>query len=299
MDNASTNNVLARTLSHWLISKFDIQFIPENGYIRCLAHVVNLVVQELLSKLGEVENPNTVDYYKTDQTAPLHYEAPDDEFCEEDGREVESDDAEENDEDREDSELMEMLGNEGSAMSAVKKLRVIVNKIVSSPQRRNRFRRTAQKKYKDTTVSAKSNVRIASLMVVRDVAIDMWVCDDENLRHLLLSNNEWNHLEKLAEVLKVFTQVTQVISSAGTPTLPWIIPMYELMQRHLSSKADMRSLPFEIQSACQEALGKLDKYYIIAVNCQYNILATLLHPHLGVMYFQKLGAERVRKAKIL
>ncbi|KAF8327514.1 hypothetical protein F5887DRAFT_898654, partial [Amanita rubescens] len=124
-------------------------------------------------------------------------------------------------------------------------------------------------------------------------AIDMWVCDDENLRHLLLSNNEWNHLEKLAEVLKVFTQVTQVISSAGTPTLPWIIPMYELMQRHLSSKADMRSLPFEIQSACREALGKLDKYYIIAVNCQYNILAT------RVMYFQKLGAERVRKAKIL
>lgn len=123
MDNASTNNVLAQTLSHWLISKFDVQFIPENGYIHCLAHVINLIVQELLSKLGEVENPNTVDYYKTDQTAPLHYKAPDDEFCEEDEREVESDDTEENDKDREDSELMEMLGNGGFAMSAMKKVR--------------------------------------------------------------------------------------------------------------------------------------------------------------------------------
>jgi len=123
MDNASTNNVLARTLSHWLISKFGVQFIPENGYICCLAHVINLIVQELLSKLGEVENPNTIDYYKTDQTAPLHYEAPDDEFFEEDEREVESDDAEENDKDKEDSELIEILGNEGSAMSAVKKVR--------------------------------------------------------------------------------------------------------------------------------------------------------------------------------
>ena len=102
----------------------------------------------------------------------------------------------------------------------------------------------------------------------------MWVCDDDNLRHLLLSNNEWNHLEKLVDVLKVFTQVTQVISSAGTPTLPWVIPMYELMQRHLSSKANMKSLLFEIQSTCREALGKLDKYYTMAVNCQYNILAT-------------------------
>lgn len=30
-----------------------------------------------------------------------------------------------------------------------------------------------------------------------------------------------------------------------------------------------------------------------------HFITTVLHPHLGIMYFQKLGAERVRKAKIL
>ncbi|KAJ7131151.1 hypothetical protein C8R44DRAFT_612967 [Mycena epipterygia] len=53
LDNAAPNDVLIRALSRLLREKFDVQFVPENSQIRCLAHVVNLVVQKMLAALEE------------------------------------------------------------------------------------------------------------------------------------------------------------------------------------------------------------------------------------------------------
>ena len=36
----------------------------DNFHIHCLAHVVNLIVQAILSALGKADNPDTCDYYK-------------------------------------------------------------------------------------------------------------------------------------------------------------------------------------------------------------------------------------------
>jgi hypothetical protein len=44
LDNHPVNDVLVRALSKILREKFDVQFVPDNSQIRCLAHVVNLVV---------------------------------------------------------------------------------------------------------------------------------------------------------------------------------------------------------------------------------------------------------------
>ena len=59
MDNASTNDVLAHTLGILLLKRYKIHFSPENGQIRCLAHVVNLVqvVQKILHELFEADDP--------------------------------------------------------------------------------------------------------------------------------------------------------------------------------------------------------------------------------------------------
>ena len=40
---------------------------------------MNLVVQAILSVLGEAEDPDIVDYYMADKTAPLHYDLEKDE----------------------------------------------------------------------------------------------------------------------------------------------------------------------------------------------------------------------------
>jgi hypothetical protein len=73
-DNAATNDVLVRVLSRILGEKFDIQFVPENSQIRCLAHVVNLVVQKILAVLDEAEDPEVVDYYLPNKNLPFHYD---------------------------------------------------------------------------------------------------------------------------------------------------------------------------------------------------------------------------------
>ncbi|KAJ6558728.1 hypothetical protein B0H10DRAFT_1650243, partial [Mycena sp. CBHHK59/15] len=63
LDNAAPNDVLIRTLSRLLQEKFDLQFIPDNSQIRCLAHVVNLIVQKILATLDEASDPDVQDDY--------------------------------------------------------------------------------------------------------------------------------------------------------------------------------------------------------------------------------------------
>ncbi|KAJ7746207.1 hypothetical protein B0H14DRAFT_3514356 [Mycena olivaceomarginata] len=78
LDNASANNVLLQALAWLLMSKFDIQFVPANSQVRCLAHVVNLVVQRLLAALDDAEDPDTADDYLPNKDRPFHYDPNDD-----------------------------------------------------------------------------------------------------------------------------------------------------------------------------------------------------------------------------
>ena len=63
MDNASANDVLAEYVSRLLLKRYGVQFSPENGRIRCIAHVINLIVQKILSTLSAADDPAVVDYY--------------------------------------------------------------------------------------------------------------------------------------------------------------------------------------------------------------------------------------------
>ncbi|OCH83652.1 hypothetical protein OBBRIDRAFT_742875, partial [Obba rivulosa] len=79
MDNASANDVMACTLSKLLQKRYLIPFVPENSQICYLAHVVNLVVQKMLSALNDAEDPNIVDYYLGQKFLPIHYDPNEDE----------------------------------------------------------------------------------------------------------------------------------------------------------------------------------------------------------------------------
>lgn len=64
------------------------------------------------------------------------------------------------------------------------------------------------------------------------------------------------------------------MSRSGTPTLPWAIPMYQLMQESLASNIVDNSLPSRMRTACRKALDKLEHYYDIAKSNHFNVLAT-------------------------
>lgn len=79
MDNVLSNDVLARTLEGLLMQRYGIHFSPENGQIRCLAHVVNLVVQKVLSSVLDADDPDINDYYLANKFLPFHYDLGSDE----------------------------------------------------------------------------------------------------------------------------------------------------------------------------------------------------------------------------
>lgn len=70
-DNASVNDVLISTVSRILLAKYGIPQSP-NLHIRCVCHVVNLVVQAILAALGEADDPDEIDYYTLNREQPLH-----------------------------------------------------------------------------------------------------------------------------------------------------------------------------------------------------------------------------------
>lgn len=82
MDNASTNNEIFRNVSKYLLSLYDINEHPDR-HMRCIAHVINLVAQAILSGLKEVEscddvdetsNDDSTDTYLKHKSDPIHYD---------------------------------------------------------------------------------------------------------------------------------------------------------------------------------------------------------------------------------
>ncbi len=64
------------------------------------------------------------------------------------------------------------------------------------------------------------------------------------------------------------------MSHSNTPTLPWVLPMYAYMEKHLKSLTEDPILLPSLREAATAGLLKLNQYYTKARNCQYNVLAT-------------------------
>lgn len=64
------------------------------------------------------------------------------------------------------------------------------------------------------------------------------------------------------------------MSRAKTPTLPWVLPMYEHMLKKLAAHRDDTSLLSSLRTAAAAGLEKLEVYYAKAKGCQFNVVAT-------------------------
>jgi hypothetical protein len=72
MDNASSCDVLARILGTLLMERYGLPFHSANARIRCLAHIVNIVVQTVLKQLDEAEDPDVLDWFDGTKHLPIH-----------------------------------------------------------------------------------------------------------------------------------------------------------------------------------------------------------------------------------
>lgn len=80
-DNASVNDAIFRIASRYLLTLYGI---PENSdrHIHCLAHIINLVVQDIMSGLDEADpctkDGGDTDYFLLHKDSPIHYSIDDD-----------------------------------------------------------------------------------------------------------------------------------------------------------------------------------------------------------------------------
>jgi hypothetical protein len=149
LDYASANDTMVQKLVQLIKAHYDLDMDKKDLQIRCLAHVVNLIVQALLNGMGEADDPDTVDYFTLDATAPIHYSPEEDEELiqmEGEAAAQADDEAELIDEDDED---VDAYLPKGSPIQKVclhlstcshlisSQLRTIITKICSSPQCRS------------------------------------------------------------------------------------------------------------------------------------------------------------------
>ncbi|KAL1680094.1 hypothetical protein EV122DRAFT_208409 [Schizophyllum commune] len=307
------------------MKRYNVHFHPDNAQIHCIAHVVNLVVQKILAVAKEVdEDPDVLDYYETFlKHFPVHFEVNDEEELKEWEAEVDKE-VEEVDEngniietvdmsivdgevEKEDSsgkdcarketddEVLNGIVPEDAPTSALDKLRMTVKKIVVTPTTRSSFRKIAAVHYPSACLP--NGFPIRKLMVVRDMkAIDDWVWQHKQYRHLMLSDTEWDSIKTLRSILQIFTKVTETMSTASTPTLCWTLPMYEKMRKSLQAHLDKQGLGLTLRAAVAAGLKKLEYYYDLAKKSQYTMLATLCHPSLRANWFRNLGNDKYNEA---
>ena len=63
--------MIIATVARILSAKYGIPELP-NLHICCFCHVINLVVQAILTALGEADDPDNIDYYSLNKEQPFH-----------------------------------------------------------------------------------------------------------------------------------------------------------------------------------------------------------------------------------
>lgn len=64
------------------------------------------------------------------------------------------------------------------------------------------------------------------------------------------------------------------MSYSRHPTLPWALPLYDMMRTDLEKHAKNMSLPIELRKAANAGYVKLMKYFDAAQKNHYNMIAT-------------------------
>jgi hypothetical protein len=177
-DNASTNDTLCRTISEWFRENREIEWNDEQQRIRCLGHIINLIVQSFLFSSFSLEE---LDSYDTQ------------EFEGESLNQIQ----EQNRKDR-----FRTLGSIG-------KLHNIVVHIRSSAPRTAEFIEQSGKQIPlDNRTRWNSWFSMISTSTKLEKEIDYYIKNHSDLKKDTLTDQDWNWLRTTELFLKVFKDVT-------------------------------------------------------------------------------------------
>jgi len=268
-DNASNNDTLCRHLhrqmtplyDEWLsehrIRKERMRFMGEESQIRCFAHILNLVVQKILTTIGSSSHKNAADLL--DRVAA--------------------------------SRNKTITPPLASGVIALLRLQVLW--VQRSAQRRHEWRsRPNVNKYIATDVDNRWNYTLRMIENAEEnkAGLDDTVSDHPELEHLRLKKEHWITLSNIKKVLKPFERYTQQVSKKA-PSLHMSVKMYCQLQTFLKKvvnrDGEFSGFDNELVRGCDAGLELFNEYFDYMQQNDIYLIASVLDPRVKTRWIRK------------
>ena len=266
-DNASNNDTFLAHLET-ACREQDIPFGCESTHVRCIAHVINLAVQDFLGALNSAALDSDTAYTEA-------YTA--------DGNTASSNTASSNTTDT-------------NTAGFITRLRKLVIKVRSSPQRRKEFARAckdAKVSRKELIVDVRTRWNSTHAMIKRALELrrplDITVATVPDLDKYKLTDREWQLLERVLPLFAAFKAATDLLCGDTYPTLATAVPVYNFLLDRLDDYRDACDDACEdvraIRAATVAAIEKFKRYYAEA-GAEVYAVATILDPRFKLQYYK-------------
>ncbi|CAB5213516.1 unnamed protein product [Rhizophagus irregularis] len=260
-DNAANNNTFLKEFEKTCI-KNHIEFHHKRNHVRCIAHVMNLAVQEILKyiKAGEPQDEDII-----------------------------LDDILNN---------TNLFTNK--IIPKLRKL--IVKIRASPQRRERFFRQCNSQNIKELNLilDVKTRWNSTYLMLKRalelQVPLDNIAAIDRELNDFSILSDEWKIIEELCRVLKIFQDATEYMSQSKFITLSASIPVYNALLEHIENLLDEQNTSYcpilEVRSAIRMGYEKLKEYYARTDDSYIYPIATILDPRIKLKYYTQQKWEQ-------
>lgn len=304
VDNVSSNDTLMSSLETHGI-KVGSHLSSQDNRVRCMPHILNLSVQDILEKLKIPKNEAKDLYEHLDEEVgfPLiiknnlywkYMFKVDDDSNEVEGAEEEE--VEKSDDD--DSEDEEENANESGSFT-VPKLRTLIKKIRKSTQMRQKLKKFCRL-YKiesrvpiiDVATRWNSTFQMIERAAYLKAPLRGLCSNEKKLHKYIMNEREWAELNILQKLLQKFHRATLLMSMERHPTICSYLPTLNWLLESLETFIEEH--PGSLAQAAKNGLMKLKKYddqlKMKSSNIPY--IAIFLNPSLKMSYFKEHGYSK-------
>lgn len=274
-DNAGNNGTMCDALYAELSKTYDdedsefrlrplMRFHGRTSFIRCLAHIINLICKDILAHFGAGSMKEAkVALDQASATRSLS--------------------------------LLETGTSVLVEKNVIVKIRLLVLWIARSPQRLQEWRRVSPRKLISYDVETRWNstfIMITDALRLRK-ELTQFVRIHAEVEALLPTEEDWLLLRQLETVLKPFWEYTNVMSQR-MPTVADSLPIYwslnDLLHDVCCAQGDFSVVNATVQAAVRPALEKVEKFtrkmdenilYYVATVLDPRIKTSLIRAHMG------------------
>jgi ribosomal protein S27E len=247
-DNARNNDTLLEHLGETCRHE-GVPFDRNSMHVRCIAHVINLAVQDFLGTLNAAAM-DCGDAYDGQYSADAGH-----------------------------------LG----FIPRLRKLVIDLRDTPQRRERFANQCKTDQVDPKQLILDVRTRWNSTHNMIERALELrkplDNMAMDDPGLAEYKLTAEEWDLLKDILGFLKVFKTASNHLCAASHPTLSTAVPVYNYLLDKLEDYRDSYKGPGAVKEAANAAIDKLKRYYS-KTGAEVYAVATILDPSLKLDYYR-------------